>query len=70
MTRFQKVVEELDRNTHVEDIAEVQQRLDRIVEVNATLRERVNKAAQVFSPHLPSVHTTVCSQAHFHKVPV
>lgn len=47
LSRFQKVAQELDKNSRVEDVAEVQRRLEHIVKVNVELRERVNKAAEV-----------------------
>lgn len=47
LSRFRKVAEELDKNTHAAEVAEVQHRLERIVEVNHVIRERVNKASEV-----------------------
>lgn len=53
LSRFRKVAKDLDKNTHAAEVADVQQRLKRIVEVNAELRERVNKASEVCSVYIP-----------------
>jgi hypothetical protein len=62
LSRFRKVAEELDKNTHAAEVAEVQHRLEHIVKVNEELRERVNKASEVCCVPV-HVHAHRCPRA-------